>query len=115
MPHPSFGSRSLESSSKICGFGTLRGPRAVTLPDLTGWRFTPATPEIDPAFDDGRWALADKTTTNNPTKPAAPPVLYADEYGFHHGDARAVLLLQVVAGRQRPGGASIRAPGLRKG
>jgi beta-galactosidase GanA len=64
----------------------LAGPRPVTLPALTGWRFTQATPEADPSFDDGRWALADKSTTNNPTKPAAPPVLYADEYGFHYGD-----------------------------
>jgi beta-galactosidase GanA len=66
--------------------GVLPGPRPVTLPELTNWRFTGATPEADPGFDDGRWALADKSTTNNPTKPAAPPVLYADEYGFHHGD-----------------------------
>ncbi|MEN3360578.1 MAG: hypothetical protein V7637_4560, partial [Mycobacteriales bacterium] len=64
----------------------LAGPRPVTLPALTGWRFTEATPEANPAFDDGRWALADKSVTNNPTKPATPPVLYADEYGFHHGD-----------------------------
>ncbi|HEV2779938.1 MAG TPA: beta-galactosidase [Actinophytocola sp.] len=64
----------------------LRGPRPVTLPALTGWRYTTATPEADPAFDDGRWTLADKSTTNNPTKPAAPPVLYTDEYGFHYGD-----------------------------
>jgi beta-galactosidase GanA len=68
------------------GTDVLPGPRPVTLPALTGWRFTQATPEADPAFDDGRWALADKAVTNNPTKPAAPPVLYADEYGFHHGD-----------------------------
>jgi len=66
--------------------GPVAGPRPVTLPALTGWRFTPATPEADPAFDDGRWALADKATTNNPTKPAMPPVLYADEYGYHYGD-----------------------------
>jgi hypothetical protein len=64
----------------------LPGPKPVTLPALTGWRFTEATPEAEPAFDDGRWKVADKSTTNNPTKPAAPPVLYADEYGFHHGD-----------------------------
>jgi beta-galactosidase GanA len=64
----------------------LAGPKPVSLPALTNWRFTEATPEAQPGFDDGRWALADKSTTNNPTKPAAPPVLYADEYGFHHGD-----------------------------
>jgi beta-galactosidase GanA len=66
--------------------GRLAGPRPVTLPALTGWRFRQESPEARPDFDDGRWRLADKATTNNPTQPSAPPVLYADEYGFHHGD-----------------------------
>ncbi len=66
--------------------GTLGGPAPVTLPALTDWRFQLGSPEAQPGFDDGRWQLADKTTTNNPTPPAAPPVLYADDYGFHHGD-----------------------------
>jgi beta-galactosidase GanA len=77
---------SVRPDGSVGSASPLAGPRPVTLPALTGWRFTPATPEADPAFDDGRWALADKSTTNLPTKPAAPPVLYADEYGFHHGD-----------------------------
>ncbi|HEY7486780.1 MAG TPA: beta-galactosidase [Streptosporangiaceae bacterium] len=66
--------------------GRLAGPRPVTLPALTNWRFRQESPEAQPGFDDGRWRLADKATTNNPTQPSAPPVLYADEYGFHHGD-----------------------------
>jgi beta-galactosidase GanA len=66
--------------------GQVAGPRPVTLPALTNWRFRQESPEAQPGFDDGRWQLADKTTTDNPTQPAAPPVLYADEYGFHHGD-----------------------------
>ncbi|HEX6468986.1 MAG TPA: beta-galactosidase [Streptosporangiaceae bacterium] len=66
--------------------GRLAGPRPVSLPVLTGWRVQRETPEARPGFDDGRWRLADKTATNNPTQPAAPPVLYADDYGFHHGD-----------------------------
>jgi beta-galactosidase GanA len=65
---------------------SLPGPAPVTLPALTDWRYQAETNEADPAFDDGRWQLATRTTTNNPTQPAAPPVLYADEYGFHHGD-----------------------------
>jgi beta-galactosidase GanA len=75
-----------QPDGSLSSAGVLAGPRPVTLPALTGWRFTAATPEADPSFADGRWALADKATTNLPTKPAAPPVLYADEYGFHHGD-----------------------------
>jgi beta-galactosidase GanA len=66
--------------------GTVPGPTPVTLPALTGWRYTPDTPEAAPAFDDRHWLTADHTTTNNPTKPATLPVLYTDDYGFHHGD-----------------------------
>jgi beta-galactosidase GanA len=65
---------------------TLPGPAPVQLPALTNWRYTQDVPEADPGFDDSGWTVADKTTTNNPTKPAAPPVLYTDEYGFHYGD-----------------------------
>jgi len=62
------------------------GPAAVTLPALTSWRYHAEISEAAPAFDDGRWRLADQTTSSNPAQPAAPPVVYADEYGFHHGD-----------------------------
>jgi beta-galactosidase GanA len=65
---------------------SLPGPAPVTLPALTNWRYQAETNEAAPAFDDGRWRLATKTTTDNPTQPAAPPVLYADDYGYHHGD-----------------------------
>ncbi len=65
---------------------TVPGPREVTLPQLTDWRYARDVPEADPAFDDSGWAVADKTTTNNPTPPATLPVLYTDEYGFHYGD-----------------------------
>src|SRR4051812_2001128 len=65
---------------------SLSGPKPVTLPALTNWKHTEATPEADPAFDDGRWQLADHMTTNNPTKPSTLPVLYMDDYGFHYGD-----------------------------
>jgi beta-galactosidase GanA len=30
--------------------------------------------------------VAHPLVTNNPTKPVTLPVLYADDYGFHHGD-----------------------------
>ncbi len=80
--------RPLETSRTSSGslLGALPGPDPVTLPALTGWRYAQDVPEADPAFDDSGWTVADKTTTNNPTKPATPPVLYTDEYGFHYGD-----------------------------
>jgi beta-galactosidase GanA len=66
--------------------GTVPGPRPVALPALTGWRYLRDVPEADPAFDDSDWTPADHSTTNNPTRPATLPVLYADDYGFHYGD-----------------------------
>ncbi len=66
--------------------GSLPGPAPVRLPALRVWRFHRGSPEAQPRFDDSRWTLADHTTTNNPTPPVTLPVLYADEYGFHHGD-----------------------------
>jgi hypothetical protein len=62
--------------------GSLPGPRAVTLPELTDWRYR-AEP---PATGDDGWTVADKTTTASPTKPKTLPVLYADEYGYHYGN-----------------------------
>jgi Beta-galactosidase jelly roll domain len=58
----------------------------VSLPSLARLRFHRGSPEAQPGFDDSGWRLADEKTTNNPTPPASPPVLYADDYGFHHGD-----------------------------
>ena len=65
--------------------GTLPGPAAVTLPTLSGWRFRFETPEAQPFYNDSTWTLADHPTTTNPTPPVTTPVLYADDYGFHHG------------------------------
>jgi beta-galactosidase len=66
--------------------GSVGGPRPVQLPALSGWRYSAEAPEAQPGFDDSGWTVADKTTTNNPTKPATLPVLYTDDYGFHYGD-----------------------------
>ncbi|HSS00724.1 MAG TPA: beta galactosidase jelly roll domain-containing protein, partial [Kofleriaceae bacterium] len=66
--------------------GIVPGPAPLVLPALTSWRYQADVPEADPAFDDSGWTVADHTATNNPTKPAAPPVLYTDDYGFHYGD-----------------------------
>ncbi len=86
------------------------GPKPVTFPALTGWRYTRDVPEADPAFDDSDWTAADHTTTNNPTKPATLPVLYNDDYGFHYGDvwyrgqfAGAATGVSLTAGTGRAG------------
>ncbi len=65
--------------------GTVPGPAAVNLPTLSNWRFRFETPEAQPFYDDSTWTLADHPTTSNPTAPVTTPVLYADDYGFHHG------------------------------
>ncbi|TDB92729.1 beta-galactosidase, partial [Actinomadura sp. 7K534] len=62
-----------------------KGPRPVRLPALKHWRGAEGAPEARPGFDDSSWTAADRTTTASPIKPKKPPVLYADEYGFHHG------------------------------
>jgi hypothetical protein len=58
----------------------------VTLPKLDDWKYSAESPESDPAFDDSRWQVADKMTTNSVTGITTLPVLYADDYGFHTGN-----------------------------
>jgi beta-galactosidase GanA len=65
--------------------GSVAGPAPVSLPALSNWRFEFETPEAQPGFDDSSWVLADHPVTTNPTKPVTTPVLFADDYGFHHG------------------------------
>jgi beta-galactosidase GanA len=66
--------------------GTVPGPVAVILPDLTNWRFSYETPETQPGFDDSSWALADHpVTTTGATPSSGQPVLSAGDYGFNHG------------------------------
>ncbi len=65
--------------------GSLGGPAAPALPSLSGWRFQFETPEAQPGYDDSAWTLADHPVTTNPTAPVTTPVLYADDYGYHHG------------------------------
>lgn len=64
--------------------GNLAGPKQVTLPALSQWKFSPGGPEVSPSFDDSGWALASHTSTNNPNVPAGDGLL-ADDYGFHYG------------------------------
>lgn len=66
--------------------GQLGGPPKIHLPKLTNWKFRFGSPERNIDFDDSHWKLADHKTTNNPHKPGSLPILYEDDYGFHHGD-----------------------------
>jgi len=64
----------------------LNGAQPVTLPALTNWKHTEESPEAQPGYDDSSWQVADKMTSNSTTTPSTLPVLFADDYGFHHGD-----------------------------
>jgi beta-galactosidase GanA len=66
--------------------GSLGGPQPVTLPALTGWKYSAESPEAQPGFDDSAWPVATKMTSNSTTAPGTLPVLFADDYGFHFGD-----------------------------
>ncbi len=67
--------------------GLMPAVRAVALPALDGWRFRTENPESDPDFDDSAWTVAGRTTSHSTTPvPEGGPVLFADDYGFHHGD-----------------------------
>ena len=68
--------------------GSIPGPTArFNPPAITGWKTQVETPERLPGYDDSTWTVASNTTTNNPSKPpAGEAVLYADDYGYHHGD-----------------------------
>jgi len=63
--------------------GRLPGPAPVSLPALTGWKFSSETPEAEPGFDDSAWTLADHPASN--ASSPSTPVLYASDYGYDHG------------------------------
>ncbi|HWG02888.1 MAG TPA: beta-galactosidase [Trebonia sp.] len=63
--------------------GTVGGPRAVSLPKLTNWKFAAEAPEAQPGFDDSDWTLADHPVSN--ASSPSTPVLYASDYGYDHG------------------------------
>jgi len=66
---------------------TVGGPPAVQLPALNNWKFAFESPERLLGFNDSSWVRANHKTTNNPNPPGSLPVLYEDDYRFHHGDA----------------------------
>ena len=57
------------------------------MPTLSSWVYQYETPEAQPGFDDSSWTAASKTSSNSSTPiPPGQPDLFADDYGFHHGD-----------------------------
>lgn len=67
----------------------LKGPEAISLPDLTkaDWRFQPGSPEAAKDFDDSGWQKVRSGRTASFVKPPpGQPLLNMDDYGFHHGD-----------------------------
>ena len=56
----------------------------VNYTDLTKeakWKYSPASPETEPDFDDSKWITADRLSTNSITPHDTWPILYADDYG----------------------------------
>jgi beta-galactosidase GanA len=66
--------------------GDIPTAATVTLPALDDWKSKAGSPEASASFDDSSWTVADKMTTNSITALSNPPVLYADDYGFHTGN-----------------------------
>jgi beta-galactosidase GanA len=63
--------------------GAIGGPKPVTLPTLTSWKFASEAPEAQPGFNDSGWTLADHPSSN--ASSPSTPVLYASDYGYDHG------------------------------
>ncbi len=57
----------------------------ITVPTLTGWKFSDSLPEIKATFNDSNWVVANHTTTNVPFKPyyGDGRVLYGCDYGLY--------------------------------
>lgn len=60
---------------------------SISIPDLSSleWKYIDSLPEIKPAYDDSKWTLCSKQTTNNPIALRTPTSLYASDYGFNTG------------------------------
>ncbi|KAI9494122.1 beta galactosidase [Zychaea mexicana] len=79
----------LEEGQNGIWTGTLQFDEPdVKYTDLTQarWKYSPASPETEPDFDDSDWLTANNLTTVSITPHDTWPVLYADEYGYHTGN-----------------------------
>lgn len=59
--------------------------REISLPSLDRWYSADSLPESDPAYDDSRWTICNKTTTLSPIAPLTLPVLFSSDYGYYVG------------------------------
>ncbi|KAH9209065.1 putative beta-galactosidase [Leptodontidium sp. 2 PMI_412] len=93
ISHVTFNGKNIKVSRT--NYGSLLGALAPSihsvesikegLPALTSWKVADGFPEKQAEYDDSKWTIADHTSTQNPTKPATYPVLWADDYGYHSG------------------------------
>ena len=71
--------------------GTIAGPAAVRLPDLSrlAWKRRMDSIDAAPGFDDSGWVKADRRASAAQTwttPERGQPTLAMSDYGFHHGD-----------------------------
>lgn len=59
--------------------------RDISLPALTNWHSVDSLPEKNPAYDDSKWTVCNKTSTLSPVAPISLPVLYSSDYGYYTG------------------------------
>lgn len=59
--------------------------RSISLPSLKTWRSADSLPEAQPSFDDSKWTVANKSTTQAYIKPYTLPVLFSSDYGYYAG------------------------------
>ncbi len=59
--------------------------RAISLPSLDRWHSADSLPEVDPAYDDSKWTICNKTQTLASVAPISLPVLYGSDYGYYAG------------------------------
>jgi hypothetical protein len=84
-------SSSAKEGSRVTSIGgftgqisTARSLVTITIPALTGWKYKDSLPEVVSGFDDSTWTIANKTTTNIPSKPyyGDGRILYGCDYGL---------------------------------
>ena len=78
----------LKTKSTVAGSlaVSLPKPARIALPKLDQWYRRDEAPEIDPAFDDSAWRVANLTKSATTTIPVSKLALTADDYGFHTGN-----------------------------
>jgi hypothetical protein len=65
----------------------IQGPdsRTITLPVLKDWNVADSFPEKAREYDDSKWIICNKMTSQSPVKPLTYPSLHSSDYGFYTG------------------------------